>query len=121
MRKDEGFVSRLKLLIAQFGSARAFARECSVSESAIRKWKDGISEPTRDKLIAMADAAGVSVEWLATGQSHREGNSIQQKPTEKLLYQLNQLLEIPNPTLEQTEMIHHLSKALRALRSADID
>ncbi len=68
LSKDAAFVSRLKLLIDEFGSARAFARACGVSESAIRKWHGGNSEPTREKLVAMAEAANVSIEWLATGR-----------------------------------------------------
>jgi len=68
LSKDAAFVSRLKLLIDEFGSARAFARACGVSESAIRKWHGGTSEPTREKLVAMAEAANVSIEWLASGR-----------------------------------------------------
>ncbi len=48
-------------------SVRGFSRRSGVSETALRAYLAGKSEPSRPALIAMADAAGVSVEWLAVG------------------------------------------------------
>lgn len=39
-----------------------------MSPSAFRKWLKGIAEPGRDRLVALAEAAGVSVAWLAQGE-----------------------------------------------------
>lgn len=39
-----------------------------VSPSAFRKWLRGEAEPSRERLIALADAAKVSIAWLATGE-----------------------------------------------------
>lgn len=44
------------------------AKKAGVSTSVLSKWRRGESEPTRTSLVAMARAAGVSVEWLATGE-----------------------------------------------------
>lgn len=44
------------------------AKSAEVSTSVLSKWRRGESEPTRIYLISMAQAAGVSVEWLATGE-----------------------------------------------------
>ncbi len=39
-----------------------------VSPSAFRKWLKGEAEPSRERLVALADAASVSVGWLARGE-----------------------------------------------------
>jgi transcriptional regulator with XRE-family HTH domain len=39
-----------------------------VSPSAFRKWLKGEAEPSRERLIALAHAAGVGVAWLAEGE-----------------------------------------------------
>lgn len=44
------------------------AKKAGVSTSVLSKWRRGESEPARTSLVAMARAAGVSVEWLATGE-----------------------------------------------------
>ncbi|MDZ7827949.1 MAG: helix-turn-helix transcriptional regulator [Halofilum sp. (in: g-proteobacteria)] len=52
-------------------SIRAFARKAGVSDTFLRQCLAGRTEPTRTKLILLADAGGCSVEWLATGQDLR--------------------------------------------------
>ncbi len=66
--KDEGFISRLKLVIEEYGSINSLAKAANLSESSIRKWRDGTSEPSRDRLVALAEAAQVSIDWLAAGK-----------------------------------------------------
>ncbi len=39
-----------------------------VSPSAFRKWLKGEAEPSRERLVALAHAAGVGVAWLAEGE-----------------------------------------------------
>lgn len=48
-------------------SVRGFSRACGISESVMRSYLAGKSDPTRLALIAMAYKAGVMLEWLATG------------------------------------------------------
>lgn len=57
---------RIALLVGN-ASVNAFASRCGFSESLLRKYLAG-SIPGADKLVAMARAAGMSVEWLATGE-----------------------------------------------------
>ena len=63
-----GFAARLRLVLAQWPSADRLARATGVSPSAFRKWLKGEAEPSRDRLVALAGAAGVSVAWLAQGE-----------------------------------------------------
>ena len=67
-----GFVARLNEAIRSFGSANGLANAAGVSEGALRKWATGTSEPTRDRLVAIARAAAVNVAWLATGNGPKE-------------------------------------------------
>ncbi len=50
------------------GSTTALARQAGISQSGIRRYFRG-GDPSRRHLIAIANAAGVSVEWLATGEA----------------------------------------------------
>ena len=63
-----GFVSRLQLVVAEWPSADRLAKATGVSPSAFRKWLKGEAEPSRDRLVALAVAAGVSLGWLAQGE-----------------------------------------------------
>ncbi len=48
-------------------SARAFALQAGLSTTAFHHYLKGNSEPTRPVMIAIAETAGVNIEWLATG------------------------------------------------------
>lgn len=62
------FALRLKSIIDN-DSMNHFAKKCQLSESAIRKYLRGDSEPTLQNLLAMAKAGNVSVAWLASGDT----------------------------------------------------
>lgn len=67
---DEKFVERLKSVIGE-QSIRSFAIKCGFSNTVLGKYLTG-SEPSRPALIAIARTAGVSLEWLATGNINSE-------------------------------------------------
>lgn len=48
-------------------STTSFGRRCGLSESLLRKYMSG-SIPSADRLVAIADTANVTVDWLATGR-----------------------------------------------------
>jgi phage repressor protein C with HTH and peptisase S24 domain len=62
------FVARLRTILRYWPSADRLARAMGVSPSAFRKWLKGEAEPSRERLVALADAASVSVGWLARGE-----------------------------------------------------
>ena len=64
---DAVFVARVRQIIELVGGISALARRCQLSRGVIYKYLNGESEPSRPRLIAMAKAAGVSLECLATG------------------------------------------------------
>src|SRR3984957_20245725 len=61
-------VDRRRTILAHWPSADRLARAMGVSASAFRKWLKGEAEPSRDRLVALAEAAGVSVSWLGPGE-----------------------------------------------------
>lgn len=62
-----GFHARLNLLLPGFKSVRAFATASGVSQTGLQRLING-GEPTLSTLVALARAAQVSIEWLATGE-----------------------------------------------------
>src|ERR1700688_665698 len=62
------FVARLHIILRHWPSADRLARATGVSPSAFRKWLKGEAEPSRERLVALAAAAEVSVGWLAMGE-----------------------------------------------------
>ena len=62
------FIARLHAILRHWPSADRLARATGVSPSAFRKWLRGEAEPSRERLVALAQAAGVSVGWLASGE-----------------------------------------------------
>lgn len=64
---DAEFQARVAEIIEMVGGENPFAARSGLSRSMVEKYKKG-SEPTRSSLVSMAEAAGVSVEWLATGK-----------------------------------------------------
>jgi len=62
------FVTRLQEIVRHWPSADRLARAVGVSPSAFRKWLKGEAEPSRERLVALADAASVPIAWLAKGE-----------------------------------------------------
>jgi phage repressor protein C with HTH and peptisase S24 domain len=62
------FVARLQVILRHWPSADRLARAVGVSPSAFRKWLRGEAEPSRERLVALADATSVSIAWLAKGE-----------------------------------------------------
>jgi len=73
---DLDFKNRIKKIIKLAGTAEKLANSAGVSPSLIGKYLSGKSDPTRKKLIALAEAAGVNVQWLATGEGLMGRNAI---------------------------------------------
>lgn len=64
----QAFVARLQFVLDHWPSADKLAKAAGVSPSALRKWLRGEAEPSRERLISFADAAGVEIAWLVRGE-----------------------------------------------------
>ena len=57
-------------------SVTAFGRRCGIGEATLRKYFKG-TLPNIENLIAIADAANVSIEWLAAGRGPKQRGAAQ--------------------------------------------
>jgi phage repressor protein C with HTH and peptisase S24 domain len=65
--ESEVFGDRLRNIIGM-ESNRTFAKRCSISDGLLGAYIRGEKTPGMDKLVTIANAGGVSVDWLATGR-----------------------------------------------------
>ncbi|MDL4445090.1 XRE family transcriptional regulator [Klebsiella michiganensis] len=79
--KGSTFGERLRKAIGD-KSIRQFAHDCGISYGAMHKYFTGATQPTLDNLVILSRTAGVSIEWLATGNSNLsvQGTSLETQP-----------------------------------------
>lgn len=63
--ESDALIARLKEVMGN--NVSSFSRQCHIRESLLRKYLTG-SQPSAFNLVAIADAANVTVDWLATGR-----------------------------------------------------
>ncbi len=99
LQDPAAFPARLEALIGSM-SVRAFARKAGVSDTFLRQCLAGRTEPTRTKLLAIAEAGGTTVEWLATGRSSPTDQPAinEQPPLDREL--LESIIEVAEQVLE---------------------
>ncbi len=66
------FCERVNYAIKRAGGTTKAADKAGVSQSVIRKWRSGASDPSRSRLVKLAAAANLSVAWLAAGEGSPE-------------------------------------------------
>ncbi|WP_343560446.1 helix-turn-helix domain-containing protein [Kiloniella sp. b19] len=71
---DQNFAQRMQSTIEKAGGDTAMARATGINRSSLISYRKGQSEPTLSKLVLVARAGGVSVEWLATGSEQQESS-----------------------------------------------
>lgn len=116
--RDDAFIDRLRSCIADEPVA-AFARRCGFSEGLIRSYLKGEKKPGMDRLVRMAEVAGVTIDWLATGRVVLPSNSTQtQQPrafqTDAVFRQLEKIGELLDalPEHKRTDLLaEFLSRA----------
>ncbi len=65
---EETFADRIDGAIKRIGGVGKACSAASITYPTIARWKDGSSDPKLSNLKALANAAKVNLEWLATGQ-----------------------------------------------------
>lgn len=105
LNEPDAFPARLETLIGTL-SVRAFARKAGVSDTFLRQCLAGRTEPTRTKLLAIAEAGGTTVEWLATGAAEASaeapaarGGGVDVDLLAQILERAEEVLERESPPL----------------------
>jgi hypothetical protein len=65
---NNNLAARMQLLIRSEGSMASIARRCGFSEGAVRSWRDGHSDISRERCVVMAQTLNISLMWLITGK-----------------------------------------------------
>jgi transcriptional regulator with XRE-family HTH domain len=65
---DLAFAERMNILIEMAGGPSEAARKSGLSRRVIDKYRNGESDPSRSRLVRLAAAADVDLQWLATGE-----------------------------------------------------
>ncbi|MBF0153403.1 MAG: helix-turn-helix transcriptional regulator [Magnetococcales bacterium] len=71
-----GIGSRINAISERVGGKRKLAELSGMSESQIYRYANESSLPKLEPLIAMARAARVSIDWLATGMTPQAGSDL---------------------------------------------
>ena len=66
---DYGFRDRFKLVLSQIGTLQKAADLTGYSSDQVAKWRDGTARAPFLPLSILAQAAGMSLDWLAGGES----------------------------------------------------
>lgn len=106
---DEG--NRLALRIAEVvgdKSVSAFAKECGFGESLLRKYLAG-AQPNAANLVAIAQAGGVTVDWLAMDR------------LPKFASELRELLKRPQGGSVDEHRLETLMQAVQVLQEWQIE
>jgi phage repressor protein C with HTH and peptisase S24 domain len=81
--KKDLFIQRLCEIRGDM-STRAFSRACGLTNSIVRKYFSG-SIPSADKAVKIADAMGVNLRWLITGEGEKSVSGNQVKKELKII------------------------------------
>lgn len=75
-RSEDGeFLARLRQLIDEHGGPKAVAARSGVNLRTLHYYLSGASEPKLAAMIAVSDACGVSLQWLAKGEGDKNVTS----------------------------------------------
>lgn len=65
---ENDFSGRIRTLTDTYGGASRVARTCGFSEGVVRSWRDGRSDPSRERCVTLARGLGISLLWLVAGE-----------------------------------------------------
>lgn len=109
-RADEdvgmAFAERIALLVKKYGGVTKVAQKCGFSEGVVRSWRDGRSDPSRSRCVALARGLGISLLWLMVGSGpmldddhKRKGNHV---ATTVDTHRLTDAMRVLQSTLDST-------------------
>lgn len=83
---DEKFSERMKWIAKNSfkDNYSEFARAVGVAPASLVRWIKGEADPSRSNLVKTASVAGVSLEWLATGEGTKKNSNIVERAFERL-------------------------------------
>lgn len=77
---QENFGDRIREAANLIGGQLELSRRTGISATSINNYVLGTSDPSRTRLVAIANATGVSAGWLATGEGPMRLEEAQEQP-----------------------------------------
>jgi len=68
-----GLEARIRRCVEMVGSGHSLSQKAGIPRSTLETYLTGKAEPKISRLVAIAQVAGVSVSWLATGEGPEIG------------------------------------------------
>lgn len=84
---EQSFQIRMKMLVDHVGGVEKLAKRANMSSRVISKYLAGDSDPSRERLIALAKAGGVNTAWLVAGEGPMKRGETVGVPAEPPLVQ----------------------------------
>lgn len=114
MKKQPQFGDRLLIAIGR-QSLRAFSQKTGATEGLLRKYLKHQTLPGLEKLLAISQASGYRVEWLATGQGPQQGQSTEPDnlPSPEPLVMQYQMRPGPETLIQSGSLTGLWAKAFR--------
>ncbi|MEO5365303.1 MAG: helix-turn-helix domain-containing protein [Magnetococcus sp. WYHC-3] len=109
----KGLGGRIGALAESVGGKKALASLSHISESLVHRYVSGQSVPGTVALVNIARAAGVTVDWLATGSG-----GDQHAAGESALGDGEELLQLVRMVLQEVEGKERAEKYLEVIRLA---
>src|SRR5699024_10208066 len=90
----------------KYGGVSRIARICGFSEGVVRSWRDGRSDPSRMRCLALARGLDISLLWLMTGDGPMLADPDKHKPGATAVvvdaHRLSAAMQVLQSTLEST-------------------
>lgn len=101
-KNNDPFRERMRALVEALGSIAEIARKCGLPESTVKKWVDGLSDPSRERCLILARGTGVSLLWLVAGEGPMWASetAVQSRSHEQRLETLRLALQLAAEALE---------------------
>lgn len=69
------FAARVELAVVHAGGPSEVIRRMHIAPPTLARWRTGNADPSRTNLVKLAEATGVDLAWLATGQGDMYGTA----------------------------------------------
>src|SRR4051812_14314548 len=73
---QSAFGERMNVLIERAGGVGTLSQRSGLSRRVIDKYRAGESDPSRERLVALARGGDASLEWLATGEGSIQATEV---------------------------------------------
>ncbi|MFC6960614.1 helix-turn-helix domain-containing protein [Halocatena marina] len=107
-----------ELLMESDSSGAEVAREIGVSPASISQYRKGETQPSLDKLVALARALDVSLDYLVLGESE-EAEEVSVGPIAERMD--DSLQEMQIRTAERTALVAHVGRQLSQMLDEEIE